>query len=214
MIPLQEWHDRIIEDLDKALDKSEPLPWRLWRPTPAADSALTALAGRFPDHVRDIREAVDRLGTFEDDLQIADGASLLRRRIADLMTAAADMERSELRKRMTKADAEQIAKEKFDDLWRTDNRSEWSRQIGCNRKMVPDLKAWQDAERRRKGWRKVETRLKGIVDPKIIEALHTSDASVLGSLSEADRERLDGMSDSDRADLIELLSEQARDAIS
>ena len=118
------------------------------------------------------------------------------------------------RKYVTADQAQRIAEEKYEKLWRINNQQEWARQLDCNRKTVPKLKAWQDAKRRRQSWRKVETRLKGTVDPKIIEALHTSDASVLGSLSEADRDRLDSMTDADRAELIELLSEQARDAIS
>lgn len=112
------------------------------------------------------------------------------------------------RKYMTKTTAERIAKEKFETLWRTSNKSQWSREIGCDRRTVPKLKAWGDAERRRHNWKRIATRLTGTVDPHVIQALYTFDSSALSQLSQEDRDRLDTMTDSDRAEFIELLTEQ------
>ncbi len=118
------------------------------------------------------------------------------------------------RKYVTKEEAQRKAEEQYESLWTINNQTEWGRQLGCHRNTVTKLPAWSHAKRKRQSWKKVETRLSGVIDPKIIEALHTSDASILGSLSSEDRDKLDSMTDADRAEIIELLSEQARDAIS
>ena len=118
------------------------------------------------------------------------------------------------RKYVKKADAERIAGEEFNQLWRIDNKTEWARKIGCNRDIIGKLGTWQRAEKRRQGWTKIATRLKGVVDPAVIEALCTSDASALAKLSAEDRDKLDSMPDQERAELIEQLTDQARDAVS
>ena len=118
------------------------------------------------------------------------------------------------RKYMKHADAERISKEKFSRLWRDSTKSEWSRQIGCERGQVEKLPAWHRAEKRRKGWRQIATRLKNVVDPTIIQALYMSDASALGKLSAEDHDKFDSLPDQERVEMLELLTDQARDAVS
>lgn len=111
-------------------------------------------------------------------------------------------------------DAERIAKDKFDALWRIDNKSYWARVIGCHRDTVRKLRAWHRAEKKRQGFKKIETRLRGIMDPAIMEALYSSDASALGNLSVEVRDWMDGLSDDRRDEVVATLEESWRDAVS
>ena len=108
-------------------------------------------------------------------------------------------------------EAERIATEKFKDLWRIDNKSEWAREIGCNRHMVGNLDAWRRADKRRQGFKKLETRLKRTFDSETLEAICSSDPSKLKRLSNEDREKLDAMLDNGNEDLLDLVEEQIRD---
>ena len=114
-------------------------------------------------------------------------------------------------------EANQIAGEKYKQLWRIDNKSEWARQIGCHRETVGKLPKWQKAENLRKGHGKIAARLNRditVVDPAIIEAICTGDSSALGKLSAEEREKIDSLSDTERSEIIELLTDQSHDAVS
>ena len=118
------------------------------------------------------------------------------------------------RKYMKREDAERIAKEKFNQLRQVCSKVGWARQIGCQRGTVGKLTAWHRAEKYRKGWRQISTRLKGTVDPKIIEAMCTSGKSALGTLTKEERDQINSLSDQTKAEILELVDEQSRDDVS
>jgi hypothetical protein len=97
---LEAWREQLNVDATKWFRDAEPIPWRLFRPPPKADSALNRLADRYPTLVAAVKETTSELAAMidpavhRDDLKVADAGAKLRRRIADLIDATAKQRES------------------------------------------------------------------------------------------------------------------------
>jgi len=212
----ERWYEHLFENCREFV--TEPHPGRL---VGYKDDGKDGLSVYSRQEIRDAgsvsRLAATAILSSQSESSAAAGTAVLEKlnevsaAIVSL-TAQPVVESPAVRPYMKKSDAERIAGEKFGTLWNIDNQSEWARQIECGRDMVPKLKAWNDADRKRKGLARISAKLHGRVDPAILEAIKAGDKSILGSLTDKTRDWFDSLGDEDRQEALDLLSDAYREA--
>jgi hypothetical protein len=111
------------------------------------------------------------------------------------------------RKRMTRDEADCIAQSKWERLKWIDNRSEWAKVIGCDRRLSTKLPTWHaGVEWRRDRRAGVRKKLQRSMSQELLEAL-SGDKSIIASLSDEDRETWERLTDEQQAQLYNILSE-------